>query len=96
VSLLGHTSYIAHDGATGFALIEASQPDVVLCDIGLPGMSGYELAKTIRERGVKGARLIAVSGYAQPDDIRRAIEAGFDAHLAKPPDPGEIDRLLAL
>jgi signal transduction histidine kinase/ActR/RegA family two-component response regulator len=95
VSLLGHTSYIAHDGPTGFEMIQASQPDVVLCDIGLPGMSGYELVKQIRERGLNGARLIAISGYAQPEDVRRAIDAGFDAHVAKPPDPGEIHRLLS-
>jgi CheY-like chemotaxis protein len=80
---------------TGFEMIQASQPDVVLCDIGLPGMSGYELAKQIRERGLNGARLIAISGYAQPEDVRRAIDAGFDAHVAKPPDPGEIHRLLS-
>ena len=95
VSLLGHTSYIAHDGATGFDMMETSQPDVVLCDIGLPGMSGYELAKRIRARRPNGARLIAVSGYAQPEDVRRAIEAGFDAHVAKPPEPGDIHRLLS-
>jgi KaiC/GvpD/RAD55 family RecA-like ATPase/ActR/RegA family two-component response regulator len=95
VSLLGHTGYIAHDGPTGFEMIQTSRPDVVLCDIGLPGMRGYELAKKIRQFGPNGARLIALSGYAQPEDVRRAIEAGFDAHIAKPPDPGEIDRLLS-
>jgi CheY-like chemotaxis protein len=67
----------------------------VLCDIGLPGMSGYELAKRIRERVTNGIRLIAVSGYAQPDDIKKAIDAGFDAHIAKPADPAVIDRLLS-
>ena len=71
----------------------AFRPDVVLCDIGLPGMSGYEVAKALREAGTL-AQLIAVSGYAQPEDVKRAIEAGFDGHVAKPCDPEKIERLL--
>jgi CheY-like chemotaxis protein len=68
---------------------------VVLCDLGLPGMDGYEVAPALRAAGADGARLIAVSGYARPEDVRRARAAGFDGHIAKPPDPAEIERLLA-
>jgi CheY-like chemotaxis protein len=86
---------VAYDGPTALAKIEASRPDVVLSDIGLPGMSGFELAKAIRASGLRGVQLIALSGYAQGDDVRRAKEAGFDAHVAKPPDLDELARLLA-
>jgi CheY-like chemotaxis protein len=57
-------------------------------------MSGYEVAKALRATNGKVTQLFAVSGYAQPDDVRRAIEAGFDGHVAKPCDPEKIERLL--
>ena len=72
----------------------ASAPDVVLCDIGLPGMTGYDLALELRKAFDRAVRLVAVSGYAQPEDVRKAVEAGFDEHVAKPPDPARIARLL--
>ena len=59
------------------------------------GTSGYEVAKALRGAGNNGMQLIAVSGYAQPEDVKRAIEAGFDRHIAKPCDPEQIERLLA-
>lgn len=90
----GHRVAKAHDGPTALALALANPPDVVLCDIGLPGMDGYEVARRLRAAGAKDLRLIAVSGYAQPEDIARATDAGFDAHVAKPPAPEEIVRLL--
>jgi CheY-like chemotaxis protein len=93
--MFGHEVDVALDGPTALAKLEASRPDVVLSDIGLPGMSGYELAKAIRASGFRGVQLIALSGYAQSEDVRRAMEAGFDAHVAKPPDPEELARLLA-
>jgi hypothetical protein len=70
-------NYVAHDGAGALEVIRASAPDVVLCDIGLPGMSGYELARTVREESTSQVQLIAVSGYAQPGDVKKAIAAGF-------------------
>jgi CheY-like chemotaxis protein len=70
-------------------------PDVVLCDIGLPGLSGYEVARALRASPPGPMKLIAVSGYAQPEDVARAAEAGFDRHIAKPPDPDEILRALS-
>ncbi len=95
VQLFGHTTEVAYDGPTALARALASPPDVVLCDLGLPGMSGYDVARALRAAGPDGVRLIAVSGYAQPDDLRRAADAGFDGHVAKPPDPAVIERLLA-
>jgi CheY-like chemotaxis protein len=58
-------------------------------------MTGYEVAAAIRASGNLDVQLIAVSGYAQPEDVKRAIDAGFDGHVAKPTDPLEIERLLA-
>jgi signal transduction histidine kinase/CheY-like chemotaxis protein len=95
VGLLGHVVEIALDGPSAIEKARAGRPDVVLCDIGLPGMSGYEVARALRAEGDPRLRLIAVSGYAGPEDVSRAAEAGFDAHLAKPADPAEIERLLA-
>jgi signal transduction histidine kinase/ActR/RegA family two-component response regulator len=96
VAAFGHEVEIAHDGPTALARARAAPHDFVLCDIGLPGMSGYDVARALRsDPAVRFGRLVAVSGYAQPDDQRRATEAGFDLHVAKPPDPSELERLLA-
>ena len=93
VSLFGHHVEIVHGGVEALASIESRPPDVVLCDIGMPGMDGYEVARRIREAGVP-MRLVAVTGYAQPEDLRQAAAAGFDEHVAKPPAPERIRRLL--
>jgi CheY-like chemotaxis protein len=85
---------VAYDGPSAIAKARASLPEVVLCDIGLPGMNGYDIAKALRADG-GDVQLIAVSGYAQPEDLDRAADAGFDGHVAKPPDPAQIERLLA-
>ena len=95
IELLGHTADVANDGPTAIEKVRANPPDVVLCDIGLPGMSGYEVARALRRGALDGVQLIAVSGYAQPEDVKRAIEAGFDGHIAKPCDPEMIERLLS-
>jgi CheY-like chemotaxis protein len=58
-------------------------------------MDGYEVVRRLRALGTKGMQLIAVSGYAQPGDVRKAVEAGFDGHIAKPCDPDQIEQLLA-
>ena len=95
VAFLGHSVEAVHDGAAALARIRERHPDVVLCDIGLPGMDGYQVARAIRaEPGLAGIRLVAVSGYAQPEDRARARRAGVDAHVAKPADPADIGRLL--
>jgi PAS domain S-box-containing protein len=96
VEVLGHRAEIALDGPAALSRARADPPDVVLCDVGLPGMSGYEVARRLRaDPALDGTRLVAVTGYAQPDDLRRAEEAGFDRHLAKPLDPEALERLLA-
>jgi PAS domain S-box-containing protein len=95
VELFGHAAEVAHDGATALEKARANPPDVVLCDLGLPGMSGFDVARALRQAAGAGPELVAVSGYAQPEDLRAALEAGFDRHLAKPPDPEEIERLLS-
>jgi signal transduction histidine kinase len=94
VKTFGHVCEVTYDGPSALANIRTNPPDVVLCDIGLPGMSGYEVARALRAGG-SGIRLIAVSGYARPEDIKRAAESGFDGHVAKPPDPAQIEQVLA-
>ena len=72
----------------------ASRPNIVLCDIGLPDIDGMEVARRLRAHRELGAvQLIALTGYGQAEDIRRAIDAGFDAHLTK---PVELDALMGL
>jgi CheY-like chemotaxis protein len=71
-------------------------PGVILCDVGLPDMDGYEVARMVRSDPVLSqVRLVALTGYAQPEDRRRALDAGFDDHLAKPPPPEELARVLS-
>jgi PAS domain S-box-containing protein len=94
VRMLGHDVEVAYDGPSAIEKALANPPDIVLCDIGLPGMSGYEVAKALRAKKANGMQLVAVSGYAQPEDQKAAIEAGFDRHIAKPPNPEDIERLL--
>ncbi len=77
-------------------LVRRVRPEFVLCDLGLPDLSGYEVAKVLRaDETLRATRLVALSGYAQAEDRARAREAGFDDHLAKPPDLDELESLLA-
>jgi CheY-like chemotaxis protein len=76
-------------------LIERLRPDLALVDLGLPVMSGFDLARQIRRRDGVGTRLVALSGYGQDSDVQSALEAGFDEHLTKPPDPQRLEQLLA-
>ncbi len=96
LELSGHRVRIARDGTTAIALARELRPDVLLCDIGLPDVSGYDVARSLRsDPALHATRLVALSGYAQPEDKQRAAEAGFDAHLSKPPMIAEIEALLA-
>lgn len=93
----GHEVKVVYSGAAGLASIRDLRLEVVLCDIGLPGMDGYVLAAELRRNPAAAlARLIAVTGYGQKEDRRRSQEAGFDHHLTKPVDLAELGRLLAL
>jgi len=92
----GHHVSEASDGVGGVTLALAEDPDVILIDLGLPGLDGYEVARTLRGSAFgKTATLIAVTGYGQTEDRRRSSEAGFDAHLVKPVSPEALARLLA-
>jgi PAS domain S-box-containing protein len=93
VEMLGHVAVVAYDGESALERIEAKPPDLVLCDVGLPGMSGYEVAKAIRARGGR-MPLYALTGYALPDDVKVARLAGFDGHLPKPVEIAMVARLL--
>jgi DNA-binding response OmpR family regulator len=84
----GHQVSVAYDGPAGVQAAKAEQPDVVLCDIGLPGMDGYAVAGAIRQDPTnRSPRLIAVTGYGRDSDRDRALESGFDLHLVKPVNP---------
>jgi PAS domain S-box-containing protein len=86
---------VAHDGVRGLELHASWHPTVVLLDIGMPGMDGYEVARTIRGRDPTGTTtLIALTGWGQEEDRRRGTEAGFDHHLVKPADLHALQRLL--
>ncbi len=95
VSMLGHEALVAFDGPRAIVIARERAPDVVLCDIGLPGMSGFEVARQLRAAHGRALRLVAVTAYAQPEEVARAEGAGFDAHLAKPMDPATLARVLA-
>jgi PAS domain S-box-containing protein len=85
VEINGHRCVVAHEGEAGLALAAAALPDVVLLDIGLPGMNGYEVARRLRGiPALDGVAIVAVTGYATGEDRQRALDAGFDAHLSKP------------
>jgi CheY-like chemotaxis protein/anti-sigma regulatory factor (Ser/Thr protein kinase) len=92
---LGHETRMAHDGAAALTAAEEFRPDVVLLDIGMPGMDGYEVARRLRatKRG-RRLRIIAVTGWGQEADRRKAREAGFDVHLVKPVEPTDLARVL--
>jgi integral membrane sensor domain MASE1/CheY-like chemotaxis protein len=89
----GHIVFEADDGVTGVDSAVQLRPEVVLVDIGLPGMDGYEVARKLRARFAT-LRLVALTGYGQPEDRRKARGAGFDEHLVKPVDPAALQRAL--
>jgi two-component system CheB/CheR fusion protein len=85
LELDAHQVAVAHDGPAGLAMASDFHPEVVLCDIGLPGMNGYDVARAFRaDEALKRTFLVALSGYALPEDLQHAAEAGFERHLAKP------------
>jgi signal transduction histidine kinase len=96
VRMLGHTAEVAFDGRAAVEQAGASAFDVVLCDIGLPGLDGFEVARRLRaDPFLHRPCLVALSGYAGPDDLERSRRAGFVRHLAKPPDIAALERTLS-
>jgi signal transduction histidine kinase len=95
VELFGHEVEVAYTGDAGVERARQVRPDVVLCDLGLPGMDGYAVAADLRrDLATQSARLIAITGYGQEEDLRRTAEAGFDAHLTKPVDVKTLRAML--
>ena len=90
---LGHETHTVYDGHEALEAFDAFGPEIVLLDIGLPGISGYEVARRLRSRG-RPVRIVAVTGWGQADDRRRSAEAGFDLHLVKPIDEESLRRAL--
>jgi two-component system, chemotaxis family, CheB/CheR fusion protein len=96
LELHGHQIEVAQTGEEGLLKARSLLPDVILCDIGLPGMDGYAVARAVRaDPKLRGAFLVATTGYALPEDRRRALEAGFDLHMAKPLDAQSLQRTIA-
>ena len=96
LQLSGHETASVYTAADALEHAAVFKPDVVLLDIGLPGMDGYEVAQRLRELpGLRGIKLVAVTGYGRSDDRLRARDAGFDDHLTKPVEFEVLDRTLA-
>jgi signal transduction histidine kinase len=95
LELSGHEVQLAASGADGIQAARRFHPEVVLCDIGLPGMTGFEVAEELRrDPTTRSAKLIAVTGYGRDEDRKRSKEAGFDLHLTKPVDPAQLRAVL--
>ncbi len=95
LGLLGHEIHVAYDGLEALRMAQALVPDAVLLDIGMPGLNGYDVAARLRELpGGRGMLLLALTGWGQEEDKRRAIDAGFDHHLTKPIDAAMVTALL--
>jgi CheY-like chemotaxis protein len=95
VEELGASTRVAHDATSGLQALDESVPDVVFLDIGMPGIDGYETCRQMRRRASnKTPVIIAVTGWGQPQDKQRALDAGFDAHLTKPVELDALARIL--
>ncbi len=96
LSIIGHETRTAHDGESALAIAESFLPDVVLLDIGLPKLNGYEVAQRIRENAWgQSMFLIAVTGWGQEEDRQRSSEVGLNVHMVKPVEPAALERLLS-
>jgi len=90
----GNQVSVAHDGPTALTIARRERPRVVLLDIGMPGMDGYEVCRELRRDGPEDALIVALTGFGQEEDKQRSREAGFDGHLVKPGDPNELMKLV--
>jgi two-component system, chemotaxis family, CheB/CheR fusion protein len=92
----GQECVVAHDGPSALREVAVQGPDVILLDIGLPGMDGWEVARRLRQMpNTEGALLVAMTGYGSAQDRIQSEEVGCDLHLLKPVDPGLLENLLA-
>jgi two-component system CheB/CheR fusion protein len=92
IEMIGaHVVEVAYSGGEGVKKARAFKPDIIFCDIGLPEMNGYALARALRaDPDLAHVALVALTGYGLPDDLAKAREAGFDAHVVKPPDVNAV------
>ena len=96
LNIMGNETQAAHDGLEAVALAEAFRPDVILMDIGMPRLNGYDACRRIREQPWgKDIAIVAQTGWGQEDDKQKSQEAGFDLHMVKPVNPAELEKLLA-
>ena len=94
LSMKGHRLEIAATGPAALEIARRFRPEVVLLDLGLPGLDGFEVARQLRQEYGEAIRIIAVSAYASENDRRQSLEAGCELHLVKPADPRFIESLL--
>ena len=95
LTILGHDVLVSHDGRQAVEMALRERPAVVLLDIGLPGMDGYQACRAMRNGGLTDTLIVALTGYGQEDDRRKAADAGFDKHMPKPVDTQVLEDLLA-
>jgi CheY-like chemotaxis protein len=95
LELIGHSTGVAHTGLGALEMVREEMPEFIFLDIGLPGMNGYEVARAVRNMpNGKAPRIIAVTGWGAEQDKIKSRESGCDAHLTKPIDLQEVERLL--
>jgi CheY-like chemotaxis protein len=96
VRMLGHQAQALYDPQAVEAAVQGVQPDLVFLDLGMPGRSGFDVARSLRATsGAQAPRLVAVTGWGQAEDRRRSLDAGFDLHLVKPPELETVKQLCA-
>ncbi len=88
--MAGHRVRVAYGGEACLALLEDEQPDLVLLDLGMPGLDGFDTCRAIRERHGRELRVLAVTGFGQMRDVAESAKAGFDGHIVKPVDPAKL------
>jgi len=94
LGMLGHTVFVAHTGRGAVESVASARPHVVLLDIGLPDISGYDVAREIRASDAAPLRLIALTGWGREEVAQQAADAGFDQYLTKPADPALLEKIL--
>jgi CheY-like chemotaxis protein len=95
LEVFGHRVCVAHDGLAALDSARANRPEVMLVDIGLPEIDGYEVARRIRgEPALRDVTLVALTGYGRDEDRQAAFSAGFDLHLVKPIDPEKLEQMI--